>query len=62
MSQGTDQEKYLEKIKKLEDKAEQLKNTNMDLRKQITDFDRVNKGKNFVLIISVFYKKCIKNK
>jgi cell division protein FtsB len=62
VSQGTDQEKYLEKIKKLEDKAEQLKNTNMDLRKQITDFDRVNKGKNFVLIISVFYKKCIKNK
>lgn len=44
-SLSTDQEKHLEKARKLEAKVEQLKAANMDLRKQIADTDKANQGK-----------------
>ena len=41
---STDQESYLDKVKKMEEKSEQLKKDNMELRKQLADTDKLNKG------------------
>lgn len=42
----TDQDKSLQKMKKLEDKNEKFKQTNMELRKKLQDMERMSKGSN----------------
>ena len=42
----SDQENFVQKMKKLEDKNEKFKSTNMELRKKLQDMERVSKGSN----------------